>query len=129
VSEFKGEIPGSKVILPKFDNGHWIFTEQMGKDYVGFVYIIHDEYLNRAYIGKKLFYGTGVHNKGKDTGWKTYKSSSKLLAEMFRERPLTEFKFICLEQYKTKGTLAYAETWSLCFVEAPTTINFYNKLI
>ena len=27
------------------------------------------------------------------------------------------------------GTLSYSETWSLCFVEAPTSTRFYNTLI
>ena len=48
---------------------------------------------------------------------------------MFKERPKEEFDFICVEQYKTKGTLSYAETWSLCLVEAPTSNLWYNTLI
>jgi hypothetical protein len=68
-------------------------------------------------------------NAGKESDWRRYMSSSKLLAEMMQERPKEEFEFICIEQYKTKGTLSYAETWSLCFVEAPTSVRWYNKLI
>ena len=29
----------------------------------------------------------------------------------------------------TKGTLSYSETWSLCYVEAPTSENWYNTLV
>jgi hypothetical protein len=42
---------------------------------------------------------------------------------------MEEFDFICLEQYQTKGTLSYSETWSLCYVEAPTNDRWYNRLI
>lgn len=122
----KADTPARKLLM----NGHWKFPEQMGGDkYVGFVYVIRDNVLERFYLGKKLFVGFGKSNKGKESNWKKYTSSSKLLAEMFAQRPKDEFDFICLEQYKTKGTLSYSETWSLCYVEAPTSLRWYNKLI
>jgi hypothetical protein len=103
-------------------NGHWKFPEQMGEiSKVGFIYLIRDNYLKRFYLGKKLFRGHGVQNRGKESNWKTYVSSSKALAEIFKVRPKEEFEFICLEQYNTKGTL--------CTVEAPTNRNWYNTLI
>jgi hypothetical protein len=122
---FNGVVPK---IQKRFDNGHWIFPEQMGNG-VGFIYIIRDNYLERFYLGKKLYYGHGKLNHGKESNWRKYTSSSKLLAEMLKERPKEEFDFVCLEQYKTKGTLSYSETWSLCLVEAPTNSKWYNKLI
>jgi hypothetical protein len=129
--KFKGTISAVSGITKqrsKFNNGHWSFPEQMGEG-VGFIYVIRDKELDRYYLGKKLFYGMGKLNRGKESNWKTYKSSSKLLAELLKVRPTEEFDFICLEQYKTKGTLSYSETWSLCIVEAPTTPNWYNNLI
>lgn len=117
-------------IIRKFNNGHWQSPTQMGgKEYVGFIYIIRDNFLKRFYLGKKQYRGTGKLNKGKESDWKKYKSSSKLLLEMFKERPSEEFDFICIEEYKAKGALAYGETWSLCLVEAPTTIGWYNTRI
>jgi hypothetical protein len=117
------------MIIP-FNNGHWRFDEQMGgKEYVGFIYIIHDMYMGKMYLGKKLYRGTGKLNEGKESDWKRYISSSKLLGENVKERPKDEFDFICVEQYKSKGGLSYAETWSLCFVEAPTKSEWYNKRI
>jgi hypothetical protein len=98
-------------------------------EYVGFIYVVRDNVLERFYLGKKTFRGNGKLNKGKESNWRTYSSSSKLLAEMWQERPRNEFDFICLEQYRTKGTLSYAETWSLCLVEAPTSRTWYNNLI
>jgi len=131
--KFEGElpsVPNNIIKWKKFDNGHWRFCEQMGtKEYVGFIYVIRDNYLARFYLGKKLYRGMGVANKGKESSWRKYLSSSKALEVMFKERPMEEFDFICLEQYKTKGTLSYSETWSLCFVEAPTNKTWYNTLI
>lgn len=111
------------------DNGHWEFPEQMGPPSVGFIYIIYDKVLNRAYLGKKAYLGAGKLNKGKDSGWRKYVTSSGLMKELLAVRPREEFEFICVEQYKTKGTLSYAETWSLCAIEAPTNVAFYNTRI
>jgi hypothetical protein len=110
-------------------NGHWQFPEEMGPPFVGFIYALYDPVLHRAYLGKKAYLGTGVKNRGKDSGWRNYVSSSNLLKELFQHRPVSEFEFICIEQYKTKGTLSYAETWSLCMAEAPTSKLFYNTRI
>jgi hypothetical protein len=132
--EFKGTVP-LVAVKPKTvdymgNNGHWDFPEQMGdKSFVGFVYVIYDKVLDRAYLGKKQFRGTGQLNKGEESNWKKYGSSSPVLKEHFKERPKHEFEFICLEQYKAKGALSYAETWSLSYVEAPTTSNWYNTII
>jgi hypothetical protein len=105
-------------------NGHWSFPEAMGVG-SGFVYIIRDHILKRFYIGKKAY----RKMNGTPADWKYYISSSNLMGELLKVRPKAEFDFVCLEQYKTKGTMSYAETWSLCFVEAPTTVMFYNTRI
>jgi hypothetical protein len=115
---------GFKGALPDFNNGHWQFPAQMGKG-SGFVYVIRDNFLKRFYLGKKSF----KTRSGVETGWRKYTSSSNILNEMFEHRPREEFEFFCLEEYKTKGTVGYAETWSLCLVEAPTTDMWYNKRI
>jgi hypothetical protein len=87
--------------------------------HVGFIYVIRDNYMQHLYLGKKLF----------NEGWHNYRSSSKLLKKLLAARPIDEFSFICLEQYRTRGTLSYAETWTLCHVEAPTSNVWYNKRI
>ena len=125
---FKGTVPAHNT--KQIHNGHWRFPEQMGGKHVGFIYLIRDTVLGKFYLGKKQFYGTGSINKGKVSNWKVYKSSSPVLKEHFKERPYyDEFEFICLEQYKTKGTLGYSETWSLAHVEAPTDDTWYNRII
>jgi hypothetical protein len=113
-----------------FSNGHWLFNEQMGDSkYVGFIYIVKDSVLNRYYLGKKLYRLMKGINKGKEGNWKKYVSSSKLLAEMFAERPLYEFEFICVEEYRTLSGLNWAETYSLVFVEAPFSKQWFNTRI
>ena len=129
--EFKGAVPGAPKIVPVAhmgNNGHWDFPEQLGVG-VGFIYVIYDKFMSRAYLGKKLFHGYGQLNKGQESNWKRYTSSSKELNEHIKARPRDEFEFIAIEQYKTKGTLSYSETWSLCFIEAPTSNEWYNRLI
>lgn len=130
--QFHGAIPVSTKVVTFSNtyggNGHWDFPEKMGVG-VGFIYVIYDNILNRAYLGKKQFVGMGKLNKGQESNWRKYTSSSELLNALLKVRPRTEFEFIGIEQYKTKGTLSYAETWSLCLVEAPTTIEWYNTQI
>lgn len=110
------------------NNGHWRFEEQMGNG-VGFIYVIRDRILDRFYLGKKLYRGTGVKNQGVESNWRKYMTSSATMAFEFKEREKAEFDFIVLEEYRTKGTLSYAETWTLCHVEAPTSNVWYNKRI
>jgi len=114
---------------PRFNNGHWQFDKDMGKNSIGFIYVIRDKVLRRFYLGKKLYAGHGKLNKGVESNWKKYRSSSPVLKEHFKERPIEEFDFICIAEYRSKGGLSYAETWSLCKVEAPTTDEWYNVLI
>ena len=81
--KFTGIIPAAPSIVKstKFDNGHWLFPEQLGNG-VGFIYVIRDLELKRCYLGKKQFVGAGKLNKGKESNWKKYTSSSKVLAEL-----------------------------------------------
>ena len=94
-------------------NGHWLFPEQMGgAEYIGFIYAIIDPVTHKGYIGKKQYRGTGKLNKGQDSGWRKYISSCKALQDHIKERGTETFQFYCLEQYKAKGALGYAEVWS-----------------
>jgi hypothetical protein len=96
----------------------------------GFVYVIRDPVLHRFYLGKKM-YQTKVRGTHQvvESNWRTYLSSSSTFKGMLAERPVEEFEFICIEEYKMRGAVGYAETWSLCLVEAPTTKNWYNTRI
>lgn len=101
------------------NNGHWDFPEQMDPSkYEGFVYIIRDDVLNKLYLGRKNYMKRSKLNPG-ESDWRRYFSSSNALKPQFKERKYEGFSFYCLEQYKTRSGLAYAETWSLCYVHAP----------
>ena len=113
-----------------FYNGHWQFPEQLGGEgFFGFIYAIFDPDTKRGYIGKKQYVGAGKLNKGQESDWRRYTSSCKELAEAIRQRGILNFKFIVLEQYKIRGTLTYAETWTQCKVETPTSDVWYNTRI
>lgn len=114
-----------------YDNGHWIFCEELDSNNAfGFIYIIKEKSTNMMYIGKKLFRGTGKTNNGKQSNWKTYTSSSKDLNAIINEKGKDAFDFYVLEQYYTRGGLSWAETWSQCYVEVPTNNHiWYNRFI
>lgn len=99
-------------------NGHWEFEEEIDPKAFGFIYLIHDTFEEKYYLGKKQLYGTGKLNKGQESNWKTYASSCKELVASIRRNGKDFFKFYIIEQYFKRGTLGYAETWSLCQVEA-----------
>jgi hypothetical protein len=114
-----------------FDNGHWVFPEQLDfENAFGFVYLMIRKSTGMMYLGKKFFRGAGKSNKGKQSNWRTYTSSSKDVNAMIEESGLEDFEFIVLEQYYTRGGLSWAETWSQCHVEVPTNNHiWYNRFI
>lgn len=124
-----GNIPKSAKIPMPNPNGHWKFPVPMGIDKVGFVYVIRDTILKRGYLGKKMYRRGGLLKGGQETDWKSYKTSSNTMSQIFAERGLVGFEFVVLEEYSTKSGLSFAETWSLCMVEAPTTPIWYNTRI
>lgn len=124
-----GVIPKAASVPRPNPNGHWEFPVPMGIEKVGFVYVIRDLDLKRYYLGKKMYRRQGLLRGGQETDWKTYKTSSETMRQIFNGRPIEGFQFVVLEEYETKSGLSFAETWSLCMVEAPTTPLWYNTRI
>ena len=123
---------GSRVDSTKYGkNGHWDFDEELGmKGFVGFIYVIVDKNNNKIYLGKKQFKGAGKLNKGQESNWRWYISSSKELSAAIKNYGKEGFEFIAIEQYRTKGMVSYAEVWSLMFVESPYRQDkWYNLLV
>jgi hypothetical protein len=123
---------GSRVKRSDYgSNGHWDFPTVMGeKGMVGFIYLIYNILEGKGYIGKKNYRGSGKINRGQESNWKWYISSSDSLSEDIKRLKKDQFLFICIEEYSTKGGLSYAESWSLFHVEAPTDPDrWYNVLI
>lgn len=124
---------GSHVDPTKYrGNGHWEWdAEPLGsKGFTGFIYVIHDVTNAKLYLGKKQFVGAGKLNKGQDSNWRWYISSSKELSESVKINQKENFRFIAIEQYRSKGALSYAETWSLLYAQTPVYRHkWYNVLI
>jgi hypothetical protein len=112
-------------------NGHWMFDKPLcDKNQFGFIYLIHDTTNDRMYIGKKQYFGTGKANKGDTTNWKSYTSSCTALQDAIKANTKESFKFYVLEEYAIRGSLGFAETWSLMAVEAPANRDkWYNMLV
>ena len=115
-------------------NGHWNWSsdfEPLGtKGYIGFIYVIQDIVNKKLYLGKKQYRGTGKINKGQESNWRWYISSSKELSESIKINGKNKFVFVAIEQYKTKGGLSYAESWSLMYAQTPVySEKWYNVLI
>jgi len=113
-------------------NGHWDWPYGLmgAKEYTGFIYIIHDKNVNRLYLGKKSYRGRGKINKGQESNWRWYISSSEELANNVKAMQKEGFDYYCIEEYRAVGALSFAETWSLCTVEAPSNKDiWYNVLI
>jgi len=124
-----GKVPSAPRVPSLKKNGHWLFPEEMGINKVGFIYVIRDLVLHRYYLGKKMYRKGGLTRGGEETNWKSYRSSSTTMAQILARRPPEEFQYVVIEEYATKSGLSFAETWSLCMVEAPTTPMWYNTRI
>jgi len=79
-------------------------------DKFGFVYIITNLRNGKAYIGCKqyLFY---TRLREKESDWRTYTGSSKLLNEDIEKTGKKHFKFEVIAEYKNKRSLRYYELY------------------
>ena len=109
-------------------NSHWLFKdntiitevpENGNGYYAGFVYSIKDNDTGRIYIGKKNFYSTtrkpplkGYKRKRvitKESDWRTYTSSSKIVKALIEEKGKENFTFEILALAPDKAQLNYSE--------------------
>jgi hypothetical protein len=112
------------------NNGVWKYDHQMGqKPYLGFVYIVHDKWAKRYYIGKKSYKVKRGLKKGEESDWRYYKTSCKELKDHMAIRPAAEFDFIVLGECTTLGGLAWAETFLQTLSCVPLSSEFYNTRI
>ena len=79
-------------------------------DKFGFVYIITNLRNGKAYIGCKqyIFY---TRLREKESDWRTYTGSSKLLNEDIEKIGKKHFKFEAIAEYKNKRSLRYYELY------------------
>jgi len=93
------------------------------------VYIIVQKSTGRMYIGRKNFRSLSKLNKGKQSNWRDYTSSSKSLNALLQTAGYSDFLFFAVEQYYTPGGLGWGETWSQCHVETASRDRFLNRMI
>ena len=111
--------------------GHWKYPYKIDiHEFYGFVYLIRNKETNMMYIGKKFFKGAGAKNKGVESNWKYYTSSSKAINEDIAKNGKSHYEFFILDLYKTRGGVSWAETWTQCVVEIPSNNHiWYNRFI
>jgi len=102
--------------------GHWTYPEGSFDvdNYFGFIYIITNKVSGKKYLGRKFFH---VHQKRKrvrQSNWKVYTGSCKVLTEDIRALGKSKFTFEIYRLYKTRGGLSYFETYHLCVKDTLT---------
>jgi len=120
---------------------HWLYKnkkiEEAPEGAFGFVYLITNIKTDKMYIGRKYFGKTRrVKKKGskrrrvirKDSDWRTYIGSSKLLQEHIKKEK-SNFKFEILAFGKTKGQVNYIEENLHHKFHVSVSDKFYNDCI
>jgi hypothetical protein len=90
------------------------FTDDMIKDYVGFVYNIVNVKTNEQYIGRKYFHNIrkvkGKRNRQRaDSNWKEYWGSSSELLAKLEEYGTGDYKRYILSLHITRGDVNFEE--------------------
>jgi len=107
-------------------------------DYIGFVYCITNNVTGKKYIGKKLFKSTRrTKVKGqtrrkktvKESDWKEYWGSNKVLQEDVNTLGEDNFERIILKLCKTKGECNYWEAKYQMQYEVLESDDWYNEWI
>jgi len=101
---------------------HWLYKEkileEVPENYFGFVYLITNLKTDKKYIGRKYFGTTRrVKVKGKkrrrvirkDSNWREYTGSSKILNSDIKKLGKENFRFEILILGETKGQVNYLE--------------------
>lgn len=107
-------------------------------DYIGFVYCITNNVTGKKYIGKKLFKNTRrTKVKGqtrrkktvKESDWKEYWGSNKVLQEDVNTLGEDNFERIILKLCKSKGECNYWEAKYQMQYEVLESDSWYNEWI
>lgn len=92
------------------------FESENIQDNYGFVYIITDSTNGKRYVGRKYFWSVRKKASGKrgkvkkESDWKSYYGSSKVLQALIEESSESRFKREIISLHKTKGETNYNET-------------------
>ena len=121
---------------------HWLYKgkvlENAPEDYFGFVYLITNIKSGKKYIGRKYFGTTRrVKVKGKkrrkvirkDSNWRDYTGSSKILNKDIENLGKNKFTFEILIMGETKGQVNYLEENIHHRFHVSAKEDFYNDCI
>ena len=121
---------------------HWSYKRKPFTDIpdeaFGFIYRITDKKKRKKYIGRKYFYSTRrVKQKGKtrrkvvtkESNWRVYVGSSKLLTESLLTHGKSNFTFEILAIGYTKGLVNYMEENIQHKLDVLTNPAYYNDSI
>ena len=118
----------------------WLYkgkkVDDISSEYVGFVYIITENFSGKKYVGKKLAWKPAYRKvKGKkkkyqkESDWKSYYGSSRALKEQIdlsgRDKYTREILRLC----KTKGELSYYEAKEQFDRDVLLRDDYYNGII
>jgi hypothetical protein len=79
------------------------------KWFFGFLYLIYNKKNDKKYIGKKQYKRYQKNKPVGYTDWATYKGSSKYLNQDIKKYGVSNFIFIMIRQFETRGGLTYYE--------------------
>jgi hypothetical protein len=125
---------------------HWVGETPDPIKYFGFLYEITCSTSDIRYIGRKSFWKmkppqyrslkSPVRDKGnpkwredcwKESDWKCYTGSSESFNKAIKEIGIECFIFSIVEQYKSSGSLHYAETRKLMTTRALESEHYHNN--
>ena len=90
------------------------FNTEDIKNYEGFVYVIVSQITFRLYIGRKYFFSMrkakgATRRTKKESDWKVYYGSNKILQDEVKEHGKENYKRVILSLHTTKGDVNYEE--------------------
>jgi len=116
--------------------GHWEYHTTIDIDNsFGFVYLITNMITGKRYLGKKQFHSYRKKKRVAETKWQQYTGSSVELNQDIKNMRKSNFHFLILQVYKTRGGLVYGEANMQHKLDTLTDTNkdgdrnWYNKQI
>ena len=110
------------------------FNTEDIRNYEGFVYVIVSQITFRLYIGRKYFFSMrkakgATRRTKKESDWKVYYGSNKILQDEVKEHGKENYKRVILSLHTTKGDVNYEEVKQQFLQNVLENDNYYNDNI